>query len=113
MLEDPPPRRRWPRSQQFTLTDRGSDAESSYRSVIIASRAQQGRASFDAARSAWAESFHLQPDDGLYLGEIRGGPISLERIVEALETCGKTRKDALAAMERLFGAGLILTTSQA
>lgn len=113
MLQDPPPKRRWPRSQQFTLTDRGSEAEAAYRSTIVASRTQQGRASFDAARSAWAESFHLQPDDGLYLGEVRGGPVSLERIVEALDTCGKTRNDAFAAMERLFGAGLILAAPQA
>jgi len=55
MLRDPSPRRRWPRSQRFALTDKGRDAEASYRSSIVSSRSQEGRASFDAARSTWAE----------------------------------------------------------
>ena len=55
MLQDPSPRRRWPRSQRFALTDKGRDAEASYRSSIVSSRSQEGRASFDAARSTWAE----------------------------------------------------------
>ena len=59
MLRDPSPRRRWPRSQRFALTDKGRDAEASYRSSIVSSRSQEGRASFDAARSTWAESFRL------------------------------------------------------
>src|SRR6516165_8893588 len=73
MLQDASPRRRWPRSQRFALTDKGRDAEASYRSTIVSSRTQEGRASFDAARSTWAESFRLLPDDGLYLGEVVGG----------------------------------------
>ncbi len=113
MLQDPSPRRRWPRSQRFTLTDKGRGAEESYRSTIVSSRTQEGRASFDAARSTWAEFFRIQPDDGLYLGEVGGGPIKLEQIVEALEACGKTRKDALTALERLFDAGFISTASEA
>ena len=113
MLQDRSPRRRWPRSQRFGLTDKGRDAEASYRSSIVSSRTQEGRASFDAARSTWAESFRLLPDDGLYLGEVASGPINLEQIVEALEACGKTRRDALPALERLFDAGLISTASEA
>ena len=112
MLQDPSPRRRWPRSQRFTLTEKGNEAEASYRSTIVASRTQEGRASFDAARTAWAGAFALEPDDGLYLGEIRRGPLTLEQIVSALETCDKTRKDALAALERLFDAGLILAPAE-
>lgn len=110
-LRDPSPKRRWPRSERFTLSAKGDEAETAYRSTIVASRAQEGRASYDAARAAWAASFRVEPDDGLYLGEIRSGPTSLERLVEALETCGKTRKEALAALERLFDAGLISTTN--
>jgi hypothetical protein len=113
MLQDPSPRRRWPRSQQFTLTDKGREAEASYRSSIVSSRTQEGRASFDAARSTWAKSFRLLPDDGLYLGELADGPINLGKIVEALQACDKTRQDALTALERLFDAGLISTASQA
>ena len=64
MLRDPSPRRRWPRSQRFALTDKGRDAEASYRSSIVCSRSQEGRASFDAARSTWTEFFPLLPDDG-------------------------------------------------
>ena len=112
MLQDPSPRRRWPRSQRFALTDKGRDAEASYRSSIVSSRSQEGRASFDAARSTWAESFRLLPDDGLYLGEVAGGPINLEQIVKALEACGKTREDALTALGRLFDADLISTASE-
>jgi hypothetical protein len=112
MPQDPPSRRRWPRSQRFALTNTGRDAEASYRSSIVSSRTQEGRASFDAARSTWAESFRLLPDDGLYLGEVASGPTNLEQIVKALEACGKTRKDALTALERLFDAGLISTTSE-
>lgn len=76
-------------------------------SAIIASRTAEGRASFDAARASWAAEFHVQPDDGLYLAEIRGGAVTLGQIVEALETAGKTRKDAIAAVERLVDAGLV------
>jgi hypothetical protein len=91
------------------LSERGNAAEDSYRSTIVASRAQEGRASFEAARSAWAGSFGVQPDDGLYLGEVRGAGKTLDEIAEALENCGKTRKDATAALERLFDAGLVAT----
>ena len=52
-------------------------------------------------------------DDGLYLGEVGGGPVGLEQIVESLQSCGKTRKDALTALERLLDAGLISTGSDA
>ncbi|MBI2891970.1 MAG: hypothetical protein HYY06_00345 [Deltaproteobacteria bacterium] len=107
MFQDPPSPRRWPRSQQFKLSERGTAAESSYRSTIIASRTEEGRASYDSARLAWAESFHLQPDDGLYLGEVREGPIRMEQIVDALLTSGKSRKDAVSALERLFDEGMI------
>jgi hypothetical protein len=110
MFNDPPPKARWRRSQRFTLSDRGGVAETSYMSGIVASRTEAGRASFDAARTSWAQTFGVQPDDGLYLAEVRRGPVDMQAIVEALETCGKTRKDAVAAMGRLFDAGFIATT---
>ena len=110
-LEDRPRPLRWPRSQRFTLSSTGTEAESSYRSLIVASRAQAGRASFDAARAAWAGTYHLQADDGLYLAEVAAGGVNLSQIIAALETCGKTRTDAIAAMERLIDAGLIAPLS--
>lgn len=107
MLLDRPPRMRWPRSQKFMLSPRGDEVELAYRATIVASREQAGRGSFDSARALWAKSNNLQPDDGLYLAEVRSGPVTLQQIIEALETCGKTRRDAIAAMERLVDAGMI------
>lgn len=112
MFGDRPPPMRWPRAQRFTLSTRGTEAEASYRELIVASRAHEGRASFDAARAAWAGTYSLQVDDGLYLAEVRPGPVNLTQIVAALETCGKTRTDALTAIGRLVDAGLVSTGPQ-
>jgi hypothetical protein len=112
-LEDRPRPLRWPRSQRFGLSATGAEAEASYRSLIVASRAQSGRASFDAARAAWAGTYRLQADDGLYLAEVAPGGVNLTQIIAALETCGKTRPDAIAAMERLLDAGLIAPLNSA
>ncbi len=106
-LLDRPRRVPWSRSHRFTISGRGSEAEAAYRDLIVASRSQEGRASFDSARADWAKSFNLHPDDGLYLAEVGAGPVRLHEIVEALESCGKNRKDAIAAMERLVELGLI------
>ncbi len=102
---------RWPRSQRFTLSARGVEAEASYRDLIVASRAQDGRASFDEARARWAGNYKLEADDGLYLAEVRDGPINLPHIITALESCGKRRPDAISALERLVDAGFISTAS--
>ncbi len=102
----PPPR--FHSRAPFSLTPAGRSAEASYRAQIVSSRAHSGRASFDAARTAWAASLGLDPDDGAYLGELRGGPLKLGKIAEALAVCGKKRVDAVAALERLLDAGLVL-----
>lgn len=109
MLSDPTPKRRWPRSERFILSPRGVDAEAQYRSSIVASRVDGGRAAFDTARALWAAAHGVQPDDGAYLTEVRSGPTTLAELVEALDTSGKSRTDALAALERLFDNGLIST----
>jgi hypothetical protein len=101
---------RWSRSQHFSLSPTGIVAQAAYVSTIVTSRTQGGRASFDAARGSWAETFHVQPDDGLYLGELQNGSVRLKQIVEALETSGKTHTDALAALERLVDAGFVSTS---
>jgi hypothetical protein len=106
-LDERPPKLRWPRSHRFALSERGRTAELEYREKIVTARAEPGRASFDAARTAWAASHGLNVDDGLYLAELAGGPVTLPQIVAALETCGKNRVDAIAALERLADAGMI------
>lgn len=110
-LPPPPPHtpRRWPRAQRFALSARGIEAEEKYRSCIVASRGEQGRVPYDAARAAWAEEHKLQPDDALYLGEVRSGPVSLAEMVESLDSCGKNHRDALAALERLLDLGFLTT----
>lgn len=97
----------WPRGQKFGLSDRGAQIEAEYREVIVASRALEGRASFNAARASWAASHLLEEDDGLYLAEIRAEPMNLKQLVDALESCEKRRADAVGAVKRLFDAGYL------
>ncbi len=104
---DREPGRRWPRSQRFALSSKGAQAEQRYREMIAASRAQSGRASFDAARTAWAEPLRLEPNDGLYLGELEPGPRTLAELTQSLEATGTTRREVKAALERLIDAGMI------
>jgi hypothetical protein len=106
-LDDRPPKLRWPRSQRFLLSPKGGEAEASYRNMIVASRSTEGRASYDAARASWAGTYAVEADDGLYLQEIASKPSNLSQLTAALETCGKTRPDAINALGRLFDAGLI------
>lgn len=96
------PRIRWTRSQRFQLSETGRTAGDSYREVIVASRAESGRQSFDAARAAWATQSALEPSDGLYLGELKEGPRTMDEITRALEGCGPKRQDVRDALERLI-----------
>jgi hypothetical protein len=98
---------RWPRSQKFSLSETGTRAEQDYREVITAARADAGRVSFDAARTQWAGALRVEPDDGMYLGELRGGPRTMEELWRALETCGQTRSDLKSAIRRLAAVGLV------
>jgi hypothetical protein len=107
VIFEPLERLRWPRSRRFVLSAKGVVAEVAYREDIIASRAVSGRESFDAARSAWAVQFGLKADDGLYLSEVAVTPATLSQIVASLDTCGKSRRDAIAALGRLDDAGMI------
>ncbi len=105
---DKPPRSAWPRGQKFALTPKGSEVEVAYRATIAAARTEAGRRdSFDAARAGWASTHQLQPDDGLYLAEVRGGPANLKQIVDALLGCDKDRRDAIAALQRLVDGGFV------
>jgi hypothetical protein len=105
---DRPPRMRWPRAQKFRLSSRGADAEASYREIIVAARAVEGRTSYDAARAAWAGSLpSVQPNDGSYLVELQSGPRTLHELALALDACGATREEVKAAIERLADAGMV------
>lgn len=101
-------RRLWSRSDKLSLSPEGRDAEEAYRAAIVASREASGRASFDAARAEWAEARSLQPDDGVYLGELVSGPLGFSAVVTALDTCGKSRQDATKAFNRLIKAGHVV-----
>lgn len=104
-------KRKWPRSQRFLLSDAGAGAEASYRESITASRSEGGRASFELARSNWARSVAVEPDDGMYLGELVGGPRTLEQLTAAVDASGHGRKQVVAALERLLDAGLVLSST--
>jgi hypothetical protein len=99
--------KRWPRSQRFVLSVKGAEAEQAYREMITASRTGSGRTAFDAARTAWAQPLAIQPGDGLYLGELQPGARTLEELTRALESCGSTRREIKAALDRLIDAGMI------
>jgi hypothetical protein len=97
----------WSRAQQFALSARGAELVTQYQEAIVASRKQEGRASFDAARAGWASAHQLQEDDGLYLSEFRQGPLNLKAVVDALADLEKRRPDAVSAVNRLVGKGLL------
>jgi len=101
-------RRGWARFQRFELTEPGLAAEAAYRATIVESRARSGRASFDEAREGWKQQFGVLADDAMFLGEIAAGARTSADLVTALEVCGKTRSDVLAALERLAEAGLVI-----
>lgn len=102
------PGKRWPRSQRFQLTDKGVEAEASYRAMLVENRAtSNGRPSFDAARAAWATPLALEPSDGLYLGELHEAPRTIEDMVQALELCGTVRREVREAVNRLTDLGLV------
>lgn len=106
-ISNPPPKRRWPRSQQFELSERGANAERSYREDIIAARVQGGRAAFDAAREAWGGQLDVSSSDGIYLCELQSGPRTLIQIFKAVDGAGATRQETQLAVERLTDAGLV------
>lgn len=112
-IEDVPAKHRWPRAQRFSLSTLGVEAEERYRGTIGDARAEGGRASFELARGQWAKAHGIQPEDGVYLGEVRSGPMNLAALVTAVDACGHTRSDVLAALGRLVDAGLLLTASAA
>ena len=101
------PGKRWPRSQKFRLSSRGAEAEASYQHMINGAKEGEGRNSFDAARQAWSAPLSLLPNDGLFLVELRGAPLSIEEMTRALEPCGTTKREIKEAIDRLSTLGII------
>jgi hypothetical protein len=94
-------RTKWNRSQRFQLSPAGHEAGANYREVIVASRTESGRKSFDAARAEWAARLALDGSDGLYFGELQTGPKTIEEMSVSLDGCGPQRSDVRKAVERL------------
>lgn len=99
--------RRWPRSEQFQLSESGKVAAQSYLDVIVASRAEEGRRSFDDARQGWATQHGVPAEDGLSLRELVGGALTLTDLSDRLDGCGPDRKQVKEGLERLLEAGLV------
>jgi hypothetical protein len=95
------PRTKWLRSQRFQLSTTGREAGANYREVIVGARREAGRESFDAARAEWAARLTLDATDGLYLGELQGGPKTIAEMATSLEGCGPAPSDVRKAVERL------------
>ena len=108
MLESLKPRagKRWPRGQKFALSERGVSAETSYRDAVQTARAQ-GRSALDAAQRAWAEPLQVEVNDGVVLGELRGGKRSIADVARTLEDCGTSVAEVKTAIDRLTDAGLV------
>ena len=105
--ESGPPRTKWNRSQRFRLTATGREAERTYRQDIVASRAEAGRKSFDAARSEWAARLALEPTDALYLAELVEAPRTIPEIAASLDGYGPQRGYVRMAIERLVRVRLM------
>jgi hypothetical protein len=98
--------KRWPRGQKFALSQRGIEAEAAYREAIVAARTS-GRSALDVAQQQWAAPLGVAPQDGVVLGELRGGKRSISELAKSLEDCGTTAADVKAAIDRLTDALLV------
>jgi hypothetical protein len=75
--------------------------------VIVASRAEAGRGSFDAARAEWAAQLALEPSDGIYLGELLDAPRTIPELAELLDGCGPQRAEVRDVVERLVNVRMV------
>ena len=97
---------RWPRRQQFRLSAIGTEAEAHYQAAVKSSHTRGGREAFDQAVATWAAPLGVQPGDGVYLSELRISIQTLTELVECLTSCGTTKSEAEAALDRLLSAKL-------
>lgn len=103
---DRTPGARFQRGQKFQISPTGLEAEDRYQAALVTSRERGGRAAMDEATAAWASALGVAPGDGVYLTELRGGPRTISDLAESLESCGATKLEAKAAIERLLKAKL-------
>jgi hypothetical protein len=97
---------RWPRGQKFRLSAMGTEAEAQYQAAVKSSHDRGGREAFDEAVATWAAPFGVRPGDGVYLSELRISVQTLTELAECLISCGSTKSEAKAALERLLTAKL-------
>lgn len=97
---------RWPRKQRFRLSAIGTEAEADYQAAVKSSHSCAGREAFDQAMATWATPLGVQPGDGVYLSELRISVQTLTELVDRLISCGTTKSEAEAALERLLSAKL-------
>jgi hypothetical protein len=98
--------RRWPRGQKFTLSAAGEAADRLHRDAVNGARSS-GRATLDAALTAWAAPLGVQPGDGLLLSELRGQRRGLNDLVRAMESSGIEPAEVRSSIDRLVKAGLV------
>jgi hypothetical protein len=97
---------RWPRMQRFRLSTIGTEAEADYQAAVKSSHSGGGREAFDHAVATWAARLGVQPGDGVFLSELRISVQTLTELVECLNSCGTTKSEATAALNRLLSAKL-------
>lgn len=97
---------KWPRAQKFRLSAIGTEAEADYQAAIKSSHSRGGREAFNEAVETWAAALGVQPGDGVYLSELRTSIQTLSELVECLTSCGTTKSEATAALDRLLSAKL-------
>jgi hypothetical protein len=62
---------------------------------------------FEGARSEWARSHGLEPDDGAYLVELSARALTLKQLGEALAVCSQSREMVLLTIRRLVARGFV------
>lgn len=95
------------RVARFRLSTRGRSMEAAYRSQVDVTRGPTRRTAFESARSEWASSHGLEPDDGVYLVELREGSLTLNELGEQLAVCGQKREMISTVLLRLVSHGLV------
>jgi hypothetical protein len=101
------PSRRWSRSERFQLSEQGRAAAQGYLDGIVASRAEEGRRSFDDARDKWAKDNGLTSEDGLALRELVGKSLTLSELTERLDGYGPNAKQVKSGLLRLLSTGMV------
>ena len=100
--------RRWPPRQRIHLTPEGEAARASYQEAVRLGREKNlAAAELDAALNDWAAKLGLKTSDGVLLDELGQKPLSVNDLARAVETCGHRAPEVKAAVDRLYGCGLV------